>query len=162
MKTEHEPKKRKFINSITRDESNIVKNDSFKSIKQRNTNHLLHINHIQDDKEEPIKIIRKITKVIVKSLSEKPKKIISSNPISEKENEDIDSDDEDILNENVPIEIKIEAMEKATKIMSKSKNNIHRRTNPNSSRSWLMHTIKNIITKIDKTMSKHRFKFENT
>ena len=72
-----------------------------------------------------------------------------------------DSDNEDILNENVDIEVKMKAMEKANKIIGKYKNNEYKIANPNSPRSWLMGTIKKIIDSTDRVMLPHKYIFEN-
>ena len=71
------------------------------------------------------------------------------------------SDDEDILNENVDITIKLAAMEKANSLIRKYKDNQYMKTNPNSPRSWLMGTIKNIIESTDKIMLPHKYNFMN-
>ena len=71
------------------------------------------------------------------------------------------SDNEDILNENVDITIKLAAMEKANSLICKYKDNQYMKTNPNSPRSWLMGTIKNIIESTDKIMLPHKYNFMN-
>ena len=71
-------------------------------------------------------------------------------------------DDDDILHENMSQETKIQAMEKANKIMSKLHNDIHRKTNPTSHKSWLMATIRTIMNSTGKIILPHKYKFENT
>ena len=73
-----------------------------------------------------------------------------------------ESSDDDVLNERTSDKSKIEAMEKATNIMSKYKNDCHISNNPKSKDSWLIHTIKSIINSTDKVISPHKYKFENT
>ena len=71
-------------------------------------------------------------------------------------------DNDDILNNNISDERKIKAMEQATKIMNKSKTNIHLLSNSNSKDSWLVAIIESIITTSDKVIRPHKYKFENT
>ena len=73
-----------------------------------------------------------------------------------------ESDDDDVLNEKVSNERKIKSMEKAQRILSKCKTNIHYKTNIRTKTSWLMHTISHIIMTTDKIMQPHKYKFENT
>ena len=87
---------------------------------------------------------------------------ISSTLIPPDTFEEEESDDDDVLNERVSNEIKIKAMEKAERILSKYKINLNCKTNPNSKTSWLMHTISQIIDTADKVMQPHTYKFENT
>ena len=70
-------------------------------------------------------------------------------------------DDEDILNETVDVNIQLAAMEKANKIISKYKNKEYKLANPNSTRSWLMGTIKEIIDAADRTILPHKYVFAN-
>ena len=72
-----------------------------------------------------------------------------------------ESDDDDILNENVSDNIKIKAMEKAHAILSKSKTSAFHKTHLNNSASWLISTIKNIIKTSDKIISPHKYTFKN-
>ena len=51
---------------------------------------------------------------------------------------DEDSDDDDVLNENVSAERKVKAMEKAQRILSKYKTENYCKTNPTTKSSWLM------------------------
>ena len=52
-------------------------------------------------------------------------------------------------------------MEQASEIMSKYKNKLHANTHPNSSASWLIYTIKQVMSSTDKGINPHRYKFDN-
>ena len=52
-------------------------------------------------------------------------------------------------------------MEKAENILSKYKNAIHKKIHTTSEMSWLIYTLKSIISTADKMMKPHNYKFEN-
>ena len=56
---------------------------------------------------------------------------------------------------------RMKAMEKASNLLGKSFNIIHKSTHPKSTDSWLMHKIKTIISTTDKVINPHRYRFEN-
>ena len=58
--------------------------------------------------------------------------------------------------------LQIEAMKKAQRILSKYKNKSHLEANPQSDKSWLVHTINKIIHSPNKTMKQHKVKFHNS
>ena len=68
---------------------------------------------------------------------------------------------DDILNENIPEDEKIRAMEDASRIMSKSKNKMHFKTHNNTKESWLVYTMRRVISAADKVINPHNYKFEN-
>ena len=75
---------------------------------------------------------------------------------------DKDSDKEDILNEKVSDKTKLKAMEKATSIIGTHRKKLNRKTFPSSKDSWLLYTIRTIITSTNKIIFPHKYKFENT
>ena len=83
-------------------------------------------------------------------------------PIDTTTFQDEKSDDDDILNENIPEKMKFEAMDRAAHITSEYKTNLHNITHPNSSYSWLIHTIRKIVSGTDKITSPHKYTFINT
>lgn len=62
-------------------------------------------------------------------------RILSTNTFA-----DDDSDDDDVLNENISAKRKVKSMEKAQRILSKYKTDINCKTNPETKISWLVHT----------------------
>ena len=56
----------------------------------------------------------------------------------------------------------LDSMKKAEEIIGKYKNTLHRQTNLLSTMSWLVHTINEITKKPNKTIKRHKVKFENT
>ena len=67
-----------------------------------------------------------------------------------------------MLNNNVSDAIKIKAMEKASKILGKKRDDSLHVTNPTSKCSWFMQTIKTIIATSDKVIFPYKYIFENT
>lgn len=57
--------------------------------------------------------------------------------------------------------MKIKSMEKVSQSMSEYKTGLHHVVHPISTNSWLMHSIKTIISYTDKIICKHKYKFEN-
>ena len=53
-------------------------------------------------------------------------------------------------------------MEEANNILSKRKNDLHAKNNPQSQDSWLMHTIKKVIKSTDRVINPHKYKFQNS
>ena len=78
-------------------------------------------------------------------------------PIDEQSDEE-----DDVLNEKLTEDEKVQAMEKASKIMSKYKNNLHNNAHPHSQDSWLVHTIKKLLKSPNKSIKPHKYRFENT
>ena len=76
---------------------------------------------------------------------------------------DEQSDEEDdVLNEKLTDDDKVQAMEQASKIMSKYQNNLHIAVHPHSQDSWLVHTIKKLLRSPNKSITPHKYRFENT
>lgn len=69
---------------------------------------------------------------------------------------------DDVLNEKVSDKVKNMAMDKAIHIIGKNINTIHYKTHPQSAESLLMHTIRGMISYIDKARSPHKYKSEST
>ena len=65
----------------------------------------------------------------------------------------------DILNEKVSTKSKQRAENRAIEIMSKYKNDQHKLKNPTSKESWLMHTIRTVISAADRIILLHKYKF---
>ena len=74
----------------------------------------------------------------------------------------LEMDDTDLVNQQELAKQKMAAMEKAHLILSKFKNNIHRKTNPTSKKSWLIHTVQTIVTSVDKVIQPHHYRFVNS
>ena len=69
---------------------------------------------------------------------------------------------DDVLNEKFTAEEEIRYISKAKDILRKYKNTQHKLSHPKSKKSWLVHTISNIIRQSDRNINPHKFQFTNT
>ena len=92
----------------------------------------------------------------ISSIKPSPKKT-QTIPVDEQSDEE-----DDVLNEKLTDDDKVQAMEQASKIMSKYQNNLHISVHPHSQDSWLVHTIKQLLKSPNKNIKPHKYRFENT